>query len=85
MSLSKQITFDGSWTEFGHVQVRKITRVMENGKELSKAYHRHVISPGDDYSGEVDEDVKKVAQAIHTPKRIAAYKAMIAKNEKAMR
>jgi len=30
------------------VQVRQTTRVMEDGVELSKSYHRWSISPGDD-------------------------------------
>ncbi len=70
--LSKVISFDHSITERGHIQVRKITRIMEDGKEISKAYRRHVVSPGDDYSGQ-DDRTKKLAKAIHTPEVIAAY------------
>ena len=32
----------------GQIQVRKANRVFRDGVEISKAYHRHVVSPGDD-------------------------------------
>jgi len=53
---------------------------MEDGKELSKSYHRHVVSPGDDASGQ-DERTQELAKAIHTPEVIAAYKAQIEEME----
>ena len=78
--LEKQITFDHSITELGHIQVRQITRIMEDGKEISKTYHRHVLSPGDNVS-KADERSKKIAQAIWTPEVIAAYEAKIVESE----
>lgn len=78
--LKKQITFDHSITEAGHIQVRKITRIMEDGVEIGKQYHRHVVSPGDDYSNE-DERTKKIAQVVHTPEVIKDYKKMIKKQK----
>jgi hypothetical protein len=72
----KVITWDNSITEWGHVQVRRITRIFEDGKEVSKTYHRHVISPGDDITNE-DVLSKLTAQAIHVPEIIAAYRAKI--------
>lgn len=78
--LEKRISYDGSWTEWGHIQVRQITRILEDGKEISKTYHRHVLSPGDDIKNE-DEVSKKVAQAIWTPEVIAAYKEMVKERE----
>jgi hypothetical protein len=77
--IEKQISYDHSITELGHIQVRKIIRILEDGKEIAKTYHRHVVSPGDDVEGQ-DEITKKIAQAIHTPKVIAAYRARV-KNE----
>ncbi|TES88921.1 MAG: hypothetical protein E3J94_07100 [Desulfobacteraceae bacterium] len=74
--LSKQISYDHTVTELGHIQVRQITRIMEDGKELSMSYHRHVISPGDDYSDQ-DERTQVLANAIHTPEVVKAYKAQI--------
>lgn len=56
------------------VQVRTKTAIMENGKQISGTYHRHVVAPGDDYSAE-DARVKVICAAMHTPEVIAAYKA----------
>lgn len=74
--LEKNIFYDHSITELGHIQVRRITRIMEDGKEIGKTYHRHVLSPGDDVKNQ-DERSKKIAQAIWTPEVVAAYEAMI--------
>ena len=56
------------------VQVRTRTSILEDGKQISGAYHRHVVAPGDDYSGE-DARVQVICAATHTPEVIAAYKA----------
>ena len=63
--------------ENGCVQVRTKTAIMENGKQISGNFHRHVIAPGDDYSAE-DARVKAICAATHTAGMIAAYKAAIA-------
>lgn len=60
----------------GCVQVRTKTAIMEDGKQVSGTYHRHVVAPGDDYSVE-DARVQAVCAAIHTPEVIAAHKAAI--------
>ena len=60
--------------ENGCVQVRTKTAVMEDGKQISGTFHRHVVAPGDDYSGE-DTRVQGVCAALHTAQAIAAYKA----------
>jgi len=58
--------------ENGSVQVRTKTAIMENGKQISGTFHRHVVAPGDDYSSE-DARVKAICAAVHTDKVIAAY------------
>jgi hypothetical protein len=63
--------------ENGCVQVRTATRIMEDGKQISGTFHRHVIAPGDDCSGESDR-VKAICAATHTPEVIAAYQAVLA-------
>jgi len=63
--------------ESGVVQVRTKTAIMEDGKQISGTYHRHVVAPGDDYSGENDR-VQAICAATHTPEVIDAYKAAIA-------
>lgn len=60
--------------ENGSVQVRVKTAIMENGKQISGNFHRHVVAPGDDYSVESDR-VKAICAATHTPEVIAAYQA----------
>jgi len=59
--------------ESGHIQIRQATKIMENGKEISKTYHRHVLSPGDSLEGQ-DEKVQRIAKAVWTPEVVAAYK-----------
>lgn len=60
--------------ENGCVQVRTAIRVMEDGAILSQSFHRHVVAPGQDYSGE-DERVQAICAAVHTPECVAAYEA----------
>jgi hypothetical protein len=56
----------------GQIQVRTDTVIERDGVEISRSYHRHVIAPGDDVSGE-DASVQTVANAVHTDAVIAAY------------
>lgn len=60
--------------ETGVVQVRTKTAIMEDGKQISGTFHRHVVVPGADVSGE-DAKVQAIAASIHTAEVIAAYKA----------
>ena len=63
--------------ENGCVQVRTATRIMDDGKVVASSFHRHVVAPGDDYSGE-DPRVQAICDAVHTPAVIAAYRASLA-------
>ena len=60
--------------ESGVVQVRVCTRIMEDGKQISGTFHRHVVAPGDDYSKQ-DSRVQDICKATHTAAVVAAYKA----------
>lgn len=60
--------------ENGSVQVRTKTSIMEDGKQISGTFHRHVVAPGDDYAGE-DARVQAICAAMHTADVVAAYKA----------
>ena len=66
--------------ENGTVQVRTATRIVEDGKVISQAYHRHTIPPGQDYSNE-DARVKAICQATHTAEVVAAYQAQLQANQ----
>lgn len=73
--LEKQTVVDLIETvESGVVQVRTCTRIIEDGKQISGTFHRHVVAPGDDYSAE-DAKVQAICAAVHTPEVIAAYQA----------
>lgn len=76
--LTKQVIVDNiTVIENGCVHVRTRTSFMENGEEQSRTFHRHVITPGDDYAGEADM-VRNICAAVHTPEVISAYKDTIA-------
>jgi hypothetical protein len=60
--------------ESGVVQVRTKTAIIEDGKQISGNFHRHIVAPGDDYSAE-DARVQAICAATHTAEVIAAYKA----------
>ena len=78
MALEKQTVVDKiEVTENGIVQVRTATRIVEDGVQLSQSYHRHVVVPGADYSGE-DSRVQAICAATHTAEVVAAYQATIA-------
>jgi len=66
--------------EFKHVQCRHASVIKRDGVEISRSFHRHVIAPGDDVSGEPAE-VQAICAAVHTPEVIAAYQAHVASNQ----
>ncbi len=86
MALTKEIVIDKiEVLELGQLQVRRATRVKEDGVVLSTSFHRHVVHPsiktGDtwadtDISGE-DARVQAVATATWTNSVKTAYQEMI--------
>jgi hypothetical protein len=75
MSLEKVVSVDLiEVAANGCVQVRTQTAIMEDGKQISGNFHRHIVVPGADYSAE-DARVKAVCAATHTADVVAAYKA----------
>jgi hypothetical protein len=62
--------------EKGQIQVRTVTRIVEDGEVISSNYHRHVLNPADDLTGQ-DAKVVAIAQATWTPEVIAAYQASL--------
>jgi len=66
--------------ESGCVQVRTATRIVEDGQIISQSFHRHVVAPGVDYSGE-DARVQAICAATHTPTVVSAYRATQAVQE----
>ena len=62
--------------ENGCVQVRTATRIMDGDAVIAQSFHRHVVTPGQDYSNE-DPRVQAICEAVHTPEVIAAYQASL--------
>ena len=56
------------------VQVRTATVIYRDGEEISRSFHRHVVSAGDDYSNE-DPEVQAICAAVHTDSVVAAQQA----------
>ncbi len=59
-----------------HIQVRTANIIERDGVEVTRTFHRHVLSPGDDVSGQ-DPKVQAIANAVWTPEVIAAYQASL--------
>jgi hypothetical protein len=56
------------------VQVRTATIIAEDGVEISRTFHRHVLTPDADLSAE-DADVAAIASTVFTDAAKAAYAA----------
>ena len=63
--------------DFKHIQCRYATVIERDGVEISRSFHRHVIAPSEDVTGEPQE-VQALAALMHTPEVIAAYEAHVA-------
>jgi len=73
----KTITGQIEIGENGSIGLRTDTVVTDDGKEISRSFHRKVLAPGDDVSGE-DAKVQSVAGAVWTDEVVAAYVAAVA-------
>ena len=58
--------------ENNSIQVRTANVIEKDGVEISRTFHRHVVNPSNDISGE-DAKVQAVANAIWTEEIIASY------------
>ena len=74
MAITKETVVDKCEVlgDYKQLQVRTATRIKEDGVLLSETYHRHVVVPGDDLSGE-DALVRSVGEAVHTSDVISAW------------
>ena len=81
MALEKVITYDYEVrTEFKHIQERAKTAIVEDGEEISYSYHRRILTPDADVSGESDE-IKGMASALWSDEVKAAWAAKQAEDE----
>lgn len=79
MALSERVEEDkievvGS---FKSIQVRTATIIERDGEEISRSFHRHVLSPGMDVSDQSAE-VQAIAAAVWTQEVKDAYAAHVA-------
>jgi hypothetical protein len=78
MSLTKESKVDQIIVnESNMITFREATRILEDGIELSKTYHRSILIPGQDLSG-VPANVQAICNAAWTPEVIAAYQNQVA-------
>ena len=75
MALTKEITYDYEIRGIGkNIQQRRKTAIIEDGKELSSAFHRTVYSIGQSLEGIDDETtVKSLSSSLWTPTVSASY------------
>ena len=66
--------------QYKHIQCRHATIIERDGVEISRSFHRHVIAPNDDVSGEPQE-VQDLVALLHTDEVKAAYAAHLAAQE----
>ena len=74
MALEKTIVDDKIEvvSDYKHLQVRTATVVSEDGNELSRSFHRKVLTPDMDVSGESAE-IQGIAAAVWTDEVKAAW------------
>jgi hypothetical protein len=58
--------------ESNSIQVRTANIIEKDGVEISRTFHRHVVNPSNDISGE-DAKVQSVANAVWTEEIISSY------------
>jgi len=81
MSLTKTTTIDQiTVTEDGTILYREATRIIEDGNEISKTYHRSSLAPNADLTG-VPANVVAICNVAWTPEVIAAYQAQVAASQ----
>ena len=59
-----------------HIQVRTANIIERDGVEVTRTFHRHVLSPGADVTNE-DPKVQAIANAVWTEEVIAAYQTSL--------
>ena len=76
MALTETIEYDKIEVvgQYKHVQIRKASVIRKDGKELTRAFNRHTVTPDQDISAEPDE-VKAICNAVWTDEVKAAWKA----------
>jgi hypothetical protein len=75
MSLTKTTTVDQiTVEENGIILYRESTKIIEDGKELSKSYHRSSLAPAQDLTG-IPANVVAICNTVWTAEVVSAYQA----------
>ena len=86
MTITKETVTDKiEVRETGRIEIRTATILKEDGKEITRSFHRHAINPSDKSSGSwVDTDissedarVQAIANATWTDSVKTAYQEMV--------
>lgn len=72
-----EVINQGDWSS---VQVRTATIIAEDGTEISRTFHRHVVMPDADLTAE-DADVAAIAGQVFTDEVKAAYATHLASEQ----
>ncbi len=77
MAITKEIVDDKLEVvgNYKHIQVRTATIINEDGIELSRSFHRRVITPDMDVNDESDE-IQRIAAAVWTDDVKAAWQTL---------
>ena len=78
MAITKEVVIDQTTiTENGIILYREATKIIEDGVELTKTYHRTSLTPGQDITNQ-PQKVKDICNTVWTAEVISAYQAQIA-------
>jgi hypothetical protein len=82
MALTKEVQYDKTEIVGDHkaVQCREATIIKEDGVEISRSFHRHVLHPDSDISGEPQE-TQDICNAVWTAEVKSAWTAFQAEQE----
>jgi hypothetical protein len=82
MAITKETVIDKIEVvgDYKAVQVRTATVIKEDGKELSRSFHRHALTPDADITNE-HEEVQAVCNAVWTQDVKDAYASFKASQE----
>ena len=77
MAITKQTVVDQiTVIENGIILYREATKIIEDGKELTKTYHRTSLTPGQDLTGQPAQ-VTAIANTVWTDEVVTKYQEMI--------
>ena len=78
MALTETKTIDQiTVTETGIILYREATKILKDGNEIAKTYHRTSLTPGQDLTGQ-PANVTAICNVAWTAEVIAAYQAQVA-------